>query len=184
MPRKLIKRYLPDHEKLRSHRHLRVFGTLLHDPNLWYLNRRSAAGAFAVGLFVAFVPLPLQMLIAGALAILLRVNLPVSVALVWVTNPVTMPPIFYSAYRLGVWVLGGVEHKASFAISTEWLSTELQIIWKPFLLGCFLMGSISALVGYFVIRVIWRLNLVRHYQRRKQTRTLRRNAKAGNEVRE
>jgi hypothetical protein len=101
VPKKLIKRYLPDHQTLRTHRHLQVFGARLHDPNLWHLNRRSASGAFAVGLFVAFIPLPLQMLLAAALAIVTQVNLPVSVALVWITNPVTMPPIFYFCYRVG-----------------------------------------------------------------------------------
>ena len=78
MAKKLIRRYLPDAHKIRDHKHLRLFGTLLHDPNLWHLNRRSVAGAFAVGLFMAFVPMPFQMIPAAALAILLRVNLPIS----------------------------------------------------------------------------------------------------------
>ena len=58
MPKKLIKRYMPDHRQIREHKHLQLFGSLLHDPNLWHLNRRSAAGAFAVGLFVRLYPFP------------------------------------------------------------------------------------------------------------------------------
>ncbi|MBA1330154.1 ATP-binding protein, partial [Candidatus Endoriftia persephone str. Guaymas] len=94
MPKHLIKRLTPDHEMIRNHRHLQCFGKLLHDANLWHLNRRSAAGAFAVGLFMAFIPVPFQMILAAGAAILFRVNLPLSVALVWVTNPITIPPIF------------------------------------------------------------------------------------------
>jgi uncharacterized protein len=76
MPKRLIKRLLPDYDVLRNHKHLQLFGTLLHDANLWHLNRHSASGAFAVGLFMAFIPLPFQMIFAAGAAILFRVNLP------------------------------------------------------------------------------------------------------------
>jgi len=173
MPKKLIKRLLPDHETIRNHKHLRVFGRLLHDPNLWHLNRRSASGAFAVGLLMAFVPLPTQMLLAAAGAILFRVNLPLAVALVWLTNPITMPPIFYFCYRVGTWVLQTPPHAVHFALTWQWLETELVTIWKPFLLGCAVMGSLSAAVGYGLVRLLWRLQVVRHYQRKREERRRR-----------
>jgi ABC-type glycerol-3-phosphate transport system substrate-binding protein len=69
MPKRLIKRWLPDQDKLKEHKHLRLFGKLLLDASLWHLNRRSAAGAFAVGLFMAWIPLPCQMLLAAGGAI-------------------------------------------------------------------------------------------------------------------
>ena len=97
MAKKTIQRFLPDPNKIRHHKSLKIFGRLLQDANLWHLNRRSARGAFAVGLFFAFIPVPFQMVLAAAGAILFRVNLPISVALVWLTNPLTMPPIFYGA---------------------------------------------------------------------------------------
>jgi len=172
MPKKLIKRFMPDHHTIREHKHLRFFGSLLHDPNLWHLNRRSASGAFAVGLFMAFVPVPFQMLLGAAGAILFRVNLPLSVALVWITNPLTMPPMFYFTYRVGVWLLGSpIPHENfHFELSYEWLMSGLGAIWEPFLLGCFVTGSISALGGYLTIRGLWRLHLVKHYRERKARR--------------
>src|SRR3989344_6938083 len=170
MAKKLIRRYLPDPHKIRDHKHLRLFGTLLHDPNLWHLNRRSASGAFAVGLFMAFVPLPFQMLPAAALAILLRVNLPIAVALVWITNPVTMPAVFYFCYSLGAWLLNTPVHAVEFEISWEWISTELFRIWKPFLLGSSLVSAMSAAAGYFGIRALWRWHVVRDWERRKKKR--------------
>jgi hypothetical protein len=170
---------MPDHHVIRGHRHLRFFGTLLHDPNLWHLNRRSASGAFAVGLFIAFVPVPFQMLLAAAVAILFRVNLPVSVALVWLSNPLTIPPIFYFTYSLGAWLLGLPPRSEGFhfELSYEWLVTELGAIWEPFLLGCFVSGVVSAAVGYLAIRGLWRLHLVKHYKARKQQRLERIKAK-------
>ena len=44
--------------------------------------------------------------LASVLAIVSRCNLPVAFALVWITNPLTIPPMFYFAYRLGAWLLG------------------------------------------------------------------------------
>jgi uncharacterized protein len=179
MPKKLIRRFMPDHRTIRDHKHLRLFGKLLHDPNLFHLNRRSASGAFAVGLFMAFVPLPTQMIFAAAAAILFRVNLPISVVLVWLTNPVTIPPMFYFAYMVGTWIMGEPIHmeQDAFQLSYEWLKNELSAIWQPFLLGCFVTGSVSALIGYASIRGLWRLHLVRHYNERKARRIARKEAK-------
>lgn len=170
MAKKLIRRYLPDPHKIRDHKHLRLFGTLLHDPNLWHLNRRSASGAFGVGLFMAFLPMPFQMIPAAALAILLRVNLPIAVALVWITNPFTIAPVSYFCYYLGAWILGTPVHAVEFEISWEWISTELVRIWKPFLLGSLLVSAMSAAAGYFGIRALWRSHVIRDWENRKKKR--------------
>jgi uncharacterized protein (DUF2062 family) len=171
VPKRFIKRYLPDHHKIRNHKNLRFFGQLLHDPNLWHLNRRSVSGAFSVGLFSAFVPVPFQMVLGAAGAILWRVNLPISVGLVWLTNPVTMPPVFYFCYKLGTWILRTPLHTGiTFELSIRWIMVELATIWQPFLLGCFVMGTLSAVVGNVVIRLLWRLHIARYLKRKRQKR--------------
>ncbi len=180
MPKKLINRLMPDHKTIREHKHLRFLGTLLHDPNLWHLNRRSASGAFAVGLFMAWVPVPFQMLLGAIGAIAFRVNLPLSVALVWVSNPLTMPPLFYFAYVVGTWILGEpASGHIAFELSYEWLANELGAIWQPFLLGCFIMAVISSSLGYMVIRGLWRLHLIKHYNARKLRHQQRNKSKEG-----
>lgn len=168
MPRKLFKRYLPDHRTFREHRQLARFGRLLHDPNIWHLNRRSVAGAFLIGLFCAWIPVPFQMLIAAAIAIAARVNLPISVALVWITNPLTMPPMFYTAYRIGIWLLDSPPRQFSFELSFDWLMHELDHIWQPFLLGCFILGVVSALAGYVAVKIFWRFHIIQYIRRRRE----------------
>lgn len=176
MPRKFLKKFFPTPEQIRSHQSLRFLGTLLHDPNLWHLNRRSVAGAFAVGLFVCFIPIPMHMVLAAIAAIIFRVNLPISVSLVWVTNPVTMPVLFYFAYVIGVLVLGMQLEPFAFEFSADWLFLKLGTHWRPFLLGCLIMASISSLLGFLTVRLLWRLHLIKQIKERKLLRALRLNA--------
>ncbi len=185
MPRKFLKRYLPEAHHVRKHRTLRrVFGELLHDPNLWHLNRRSAAGAMAVGLFCAFVPLPGQMLLAAALAILCRVNLPMSVGLVWITNPVTIPPVFYTTYRIGAWILGRHGEPPEFAPSLHWLMQEFGHVWQPLFLGSLVVGTLAAALGYLAVRALWRWHVLRERARRRvrHRRPAKRGATRGHAV--
>lgn len=168
MPRKLIQKYLPTPEKIKSIRSLRFLGQRLHDPNLWHLNRRSVALAFAVGLFFAWVPTPTQMAMAAASAFYLRANLPISVALVWITNPLTMPPLFYLAYRVGIWLLDKPHFGSDFAVETVFSS--MADIGGPFLFGCLVLGIAFAGLGYFGVRAYWRYHAVRQWRQRHKRR--------------
>jgi uncharacterized protein (DUF2062 family) len=162
-----------DHDKVRSHKHLQIFGTLLHDANLWHLNRRSVAGAFFWGLFWAFIPIPLQMLASAASAILFRVNLPIAVALVWLTNPLTMPPVFYFNYLVGAKVLGEPVTVTDFDPSLDWLESVIAQIWEPLLAGSVICGLVAGTVGYVGMRGFWRWHVVRQYRRRQASRGLK-----------
>jgi hypothetical protein len=168
MPRKFLRRFLPDHHSVRNHKHLQFMGEWLHDPNLWHLNRRSVAGAFAVGLFMAFVPIPLQMIPSALFAVLLRVNLPISVALVWITNPLTSAPVFYFAYKLGGWVLGETPPAVAFEASFTWLLSQIEVIWRPFLLGTLMVSLASAALGYFGVRLLWRMHIVKRWRDKRR----------------
>ena len=161
---------MPDHDSIRKNKNISIFGSLLAKPYLWHLNRRTASGAFAVGLFCAWIPVPMQMLIAAAGAIFFKVNLPLSVALVWVSNPITMPPLFYFAYLLGAWVLDIPAKEFEFELSLEWLQLQMGTIMEPLVLGCLLMGFVSSILGYAIIRLLWRLQIVRHIKQREERR--------------
>ncbi|HEC20177.1 MAG TPA: DUF2062 domain-containing protein [Gammaproteobacteria bacterium] len=170
MPKRIIKRFMPDQQLIRDHKHLQFLGTLLHDPNIFHLTRRSVSGAFSVGLFMAFVPVPFQMVLAAIGAIVARVNLPIAVALVWITNPLTMPPIFYGAYKVGAWILDTPVRNIQFELTVEWITNELSAIWQPFLLGCFISGLFFATLGNVAIRLFWRWHVNHNWRKRKQAR--------------
>lgn len=167
MPKKTIQKILPDHQKIKQNKYLKIFGDVIHDANLWHLNRRSAAGAFAIGLFFAFIPVPFQMILAAAVAIVLRKNLPLSIGLVWLTNPVTMPPIFYLCYLVGTLALGQPQQEFAFEASWQWLVDSLSTIGPAFMLGCGIMACTGAIVGYFGINILWRYSIRKAWQKRQ-----------------
>lgn len=170
MPRKFIRRWLPTDDTFRRHPRLRFLGTFLHDANLWHLNRYSVSGGVSVGLFMAWMPVPFQMLPASLAAVLFRVNLPVSVVLVWVTNPITMPPMFYFAYKLGTWILRVPAESVHFTLSVEWMKTQLVEIWAPMLTGCLLLAVLSSLTGNLAVRLLWRMHVMHSWRMRRERR--------------
>jgi uncharacterized protein (DUF2062 family) len=168
MPKKFIKRLTPDHDTIRNHKYMQLFGKLLHDPNLWHMNRRSVSGAFAAGLFWAMIPIPLQMVTAAATAIVFRVNLPISVALVWLTNPLTMPPIFYANYLVGTLLVSSHEKVEEFHLTMEWLSSSMSLIWEPLYVGSLVVAIVAAIAGYISIRVLWRLHIISRIRKKRE----------------
>jgi len=172
MPRRLFKRYMPDPSRLRRHQSLRVLGGLLDRPNLWHLNRHSVARAMGVGVFCAFLPIPLQMMVAAGLAIALRANLCISVSLVWLTNPLTMPVVFYCTYRLGAWLMGTPPRQLPEQWTWEWLTGQLATGWQPFLLGSLVAGLVLATMAYAGTRLYWRWRAGRQWRRRRKGRTV------------
>lgn len=170
MPRQFFKRWVPSPKKLREIRALRHLGESIYATNLWHFNRLSVARGFAIGLFCAMLPIPFQTIVAAFIAIGLRGNLPLSVSLVFITNPLTMPVIFYVAYKIGALLLGLHPEVLEFEMSLEWFSTGLIAIWEPLLLGSLICGFALAGIGYMTIDTLWRLRVAREWRRRRQRR--------------
>ena len=170
MPRRLIKRFMPDPALIREHKSLRFLGTLLHDPNLWHLNRHSVARAMAVGIFAAFIPMPFQMLLAAFLAINVHSNMPISVGLVWLTNPITMPPVFYCTYKMGAWLMNVPARALPDELTWEWISGQLSTVWQPFLLGSVVCGVVLGTLAYCLTMLYWRWWVSRKWKSRKNQR--------------
>ena len=168
--KKKLARWAPTPQKMREHRALRFFGSLLDRTHLWQLSRLSAARAFAIGLYCAMLPIPGQMFVAVTLAIRFHANLPLSFALIFITNPLTMPPIFFAAYELGAWVTGMRLAEVEFHASWSWFSHSLGDIWLPLIVGSQLLGIFFAVVGYFLIDLLWRNAVRRQWNARRSRR--------------
>ena len=173
MPRRLFKRYMPNPQRIKDNQSLRFLGALIHDPNLWHLNRHSVPRAMAIGLFWAMIPMPMQMLAAAVIAIPARANLPISVGLVWLTNPVTMPAVFYCNYKVGAWLLGTPAMHMPEHMTLAWIGQMLQTHWQPLYLGSLVLAILFAIIGYFATNAYWHW-WVRHNWRKRQEKRRKR----------
>ena len=109
------------------------------------------------------------MVVAAGLAIPLQANLPLSVALVWLTNPFTIPPVFYFCYRVGLKVLGMPRYPGNISFTVEALSSELSHIWLPLLTGSILCGVLLAVSSFFITKYVWRANAAKRWKARQLT---------------
>jgi uncharacterized protein (DUF2062 family) len=166
MPKYLFKKYLPHPNIIIKNRWIKLLGPRLQAPGLWHINRKSCSSGIAVGIFCAFIPIPFQMLLAAIGAILFRSNILVAVPMVWISNPLTIAPIFYFCYWVGTGVLGFKIGGFDFELSFNWLLTGLLDIWQPFLLGCFIVGATASLMSFILIRVMWRYHILSHIKNR------------------
>ncbi len=181
MPRGFFERYLPTADTIRERWLFRPVRHLLHEPSLWHLHRASVGNACFVGMFCAFIPIPGQTLIALAAAIALRCNLPIVLVLVQVTNPLTIPPMFFFAYRLGAWLLGAEVAVTEFELSWDSLFGQVLRLWQPLLLGSLICGWVSGITLMLSARLLWRLHVIRRWRQRRDLRRAARAARSAEE---
>lgn len=172
MPRKLFKRLLPDPTKIKENRWLSVLGSAVHNAELWHLTRRSVAGAFFIGVFCAFLPIPLQTVLAGFLAIIFKRNFPLAVVLVFITNPLTMPPIYYFNYWLGSLILNepSIYQTLNLDDLWVWLAVNFNQIGKPLIIGSVVAGLIFGLLSFLTVHLFWSWSVKSKWKKRRLTR--------------
>jgi len=163
-----FKKLLSDNKRFLKDKKFKIFGKRLYNPCIWYFNKYTIARAASIGLFFAWIPIPLQMLLAAAFAILFKANLPLSVMLVWLTNPVTMPIFFLFAYKVGMMFFSvSVVTDIYFELSFAWLFNKMCDIWQPFMLGCVICAITSSIIGNILVRLLWRFLVIKHWYTRR-----------------
>lgn len=145
----------PSREQLEANPSLRRLAPWLGNPKLWHWSRRGVAMGAAVGLFIGFAIPFAQILLAAVAAVVLRVNLPVAAVGTLITNPLTVPPIYYAAYHLGAWATG-TPAPAAFSLSDPTaLWDNLGTIGQPLFAGLGITATFAAIASYLLITQAW-----------------------------
>lgn len=177
--RRRLKKLLPDHEAIRRNRWLKPFESSLLHPRLWHLNRHSAAGAVAAGLFCGLIPGPFQMLGAALCALVFRVNLPLAMFMTLYTNPLTVVPLYLLAYQIGRLLLGEGDafvappefNAIDFIDWTQAMQHWMLSAAQPLAIGLVVLAGGLAIIGYFATKAAWRIHLLKAWRQRRRLRS-------------
>jgi uncharacterized protein len=171
-----VTRHIPTRDTIHHYRLLRPFAPHLRHSSLWRMTRRSVPRGVAIGLFVAVIIPIMHTAIAALLAIPARANVAVAAVFTLIVNPVTIPPLYYAAYRIGSWEL---HHDSSLLNpgAAERFSSELSrlLFWVhqasgSIAIGILTIAAVSAALGYLGSALAWRLWTGGRWRQRKRER--------------
>lgn len=172
-----LKSITPDRHALEKFWCLKPFVASGVDRGCWHFKRTSVIRAFSLGLLIAFVPptpiLPLHLTLCALLGILFRLNMPVLVATVFVSNPFTWFPQIAGSIWVGAKLMGLdlVPMFHELGHHNPW--AHLNQLWAPLLLGALVLGLLAAGLGYMLGHLAWRAWILHQLRRRRLRSSLR-----------
>ncbi len=173
MPRRFFRQFSLKRDQLSDRWYTAPFQHVMSDPRLFHVSRRSVVPAVAIGFFYAWFPLPGQMLVATLTAIGLRANIPIAALATFISNPVTMSPMYYLGYRVGAAILQTPRAEFGFEFSWTWISNSLQTYAQPLFVGCLVLATATAAATYVALNIIWRMSVAANAKARRLRRIRR-----------
>ena len=136
---------------------------------------------FALGIFIGFVPLMgIQMAVVLPFALAFRGNKAAAISGVWITNPLTVIPIYYVNYVVGLWFMPyGHMTWADFSAMFSSIDTTTFLklggeLLVPLFVGGTALGVILGIPTYFVTKAF-----IIRYRKKRQLRKERKESEEG-----
>lgn len=176
MAKHFFKSWLPSPEKVSNMKFLRIFGKKTLNPVLWYVNRKSITRAVFVGTFFGLLPIPFHSVFIVIAVLLFEVNLPISLMLAWLSNPLTLVPILYIGFWFGAHIfhvhminkemLLGVLHQISRWI-THFGHGHIDFsLAKILMTGLVVEAFVFAVILYICTEIFWRWMVIKNWKSR------------------
>jgi uncharacterized protein (DUF2062 family) len=152
---------MPKREELEANRFVAPFA---RRHELWRFTRRSVPRGVAIGLLVGiFALIPgVQIVGAALLCVPCRGNIPIAVAMTFLSNPATTPFIIAGSIAIGN-ALGFHADLGTFnglyahgAGAREWAYWLVSDAAPALLLGLFVISTVAASIGYLIASFVWR----------------------------
>jgi uncharacterized protein (DUF2062 family) len=147
-------------KKTSSHKKLRDFIKKYKiRPEYLSTNRKMISRGVLIGLFIAFIPMPMQMAAVLLFVPFVRFNVPIALAMCWLSNPITMPPMYYMEYLTGSFLLGIQPEPVQMTL--EWFKDNMGNIFIPLYFGTAMFSIFGSLSAYFLVNYLWKLSVKR-----------------------
>lgn len=154
-------RFLKHPRKLKQSGVMRWFALHFLNKRVWKPTQHTLSGGMAIGTFITLQLLPIQMPAATIAAAIFRVNIPIAIAMCWVSNPVTMAVLVPLEYQVGKWVLDILTDVPSTPFPTKF-PEDIADMWLAMrehapvmLFGGVVLGAVLVPVSYVLTYVSW-----------------------------
>jgi len=168
---KKLLRPLPRRTNLHKYPIIKYFSNYARkNAEIWSFKRPNVTRAIYLGWIIALIPMyGLQMIFAFILSLFFRANCFVAIAMQWITNPLTIPPILYVQYKVGAFVMEKVflstytpEQNFAELLKTSGFESLLSEItefatMKHLALSVLIGGLILSIVCAFITDIIYRM---------------------------
>ena len=132
---------------------------------LWSFKGKPVQSALFWGIWVSMLPIVgIQMLVVFFVSLLVRANLPLIVGLQWISNPLTMGPIYFADYKIGMILLKliGVDYPQNKLLSAQYDWAEFSFkellrlldTFPPMLLGGSVLGIFFGVSTVFLYKFL------------------------------
>ena len=174
---KRFMRPLPRRSNVHRYPILKWFSNTAYKKSyLWSFRNREICTALFFGLWIAMLPIvSIQMLVVFFLALLIRANLPLIVALQWISNPLTMGPIYFADYKIGMEIfrLFSIPYDYNKILQPDYKWSDfsygdlLALIdtFPPMMVGGSVIGIFLGVVSVFLYKLSCNLYKIRNDQK-------------------
>lgn len=179
MAKQFLQSWLPSADRVSNLKFMRLFGEHMTNPLIWYVNRKSIAKAVFIGTFFGLLPIPFHSIFIAVAAIFLEVNLPIGLALAWLSNPFTIIPILYLGFWLGSKIyhvhminkemILGILHQIEHWITNLGHGHVDCSLAKILLSGLIIEALVFAILFYLITLVLWRWSVIQKWKKRQKS---------------
>ena len=131
---------------------------------LWSFKGQSMQAALFWGIWISMLPIVgIQMIVVFFVSLLVRANLPLIVALQWISNPLTMGPIYFADYKIGMILISlmGFKYPKNSLLSRNYDWSEFSMkellrlldTFPPMFLGGSVLGIFMGVFAVFLYKI-------------------------------